>query len=441
MKKLYLPLALLLAALLVLPAAALAGGEDANQQEILKELKALKAKLADMDKLKARVQELETRLAQSEKNAKQAKDIASKTQKDTKGLGVKLADATKFKIGGALRFNYRNTDYNDAGKAKGGDMTFDIFRLDIKGQHNDLLLDVQYRWYSYMNVIHHGWMGYNFNENWQGQLGVTQVPFGLLPYASHNWWFSLAYYVGLEDDYDMGFKTLYKKGPFDLQLAFFKNGEWGNASKLERYSFDVVTVGDQQNEETNQLNARFAYTWKHAEKYNTEFGVSGQWGQLYNNTTDSNGSHWASAFHINGNYGPFNLMLEVAKYKYDPDNPAGVSDDTIQMGAFASSYPVASEATVYIAGLAYTVPVNWGPITSFQFYNDYSHIVKDESGFEDSQLNTLGFLISANPVYVYVDWVYGKNAIWVGGPSDSMAQGDPDADWHSLFNINFGYYF
>ena len=340
-----------------------------------------------------------------------------------------------------MRFNYRNTDYNDAGKAKGGDMTFDIFRLDIKGQHNDLLLDVQYRWYSYMNVIHHGWMGYNFNENWQGQLGVTQVPFGLLPYASHNWWFSLAYYVGLEDDYDMGFKTLYKKGPFDLQLAFFKNGEWGNASKLERYSFDVVTVGDQQNEETNQLNARFAYTWKHTEKFSTEFGVSGQWGQLYNNTTDSNGSHWAGAFHINGNYGPFNLMLEVAKYKYDPDNPTGVSDDTVQMGAFASSYPVASEATVYIAGLAYTVPVNWGPITSFQFYNDYSHIVKDESGFEDSQLNTLGFLISANPVYVYVDWVYGKNAIWVGGPSDSMAQGDPDADWHSLFNINFGYYF
>jgi hypothetical protein len=441
MKFVKLPLIFLLTALLALPGLALAGGEDASQQEILKELKALKAKLADMDKLKARVQQLEARLAESENNAKQAKQIASKTQKESEGLQVKLTDATKFKIGGALRFNYRNTDYNEVGKAKGGDMQFDIFRLDVKGQHNDLLFDAQYRWYSYMDVIHHGWFGYNFTDHWQGQLGITQAPFGLLPYASHNWWFSLGYYIGLEDDYDMGAKTVYKNGPFDLQLAFFKNGEWGNAGKLERYSFDVVTTGDQQNEETNQLNARFAYTWKHAEKYSTEFGLSGLWGQLYNNTTDSNGSHWAGAFHVNGNYGPFNLMLEVAKFKYDPDNPAGVSDRTVQMGAFGSSYPMASEGTLYIAGLAYTVPVNWGPITSLQFYNDYSHIVKDESGFEDSQLNTLGFLISANPVYVYVDWVYGKNAIWVGGPSNSMAEGDADADWHSLFNINFGYYF
>jgi hypothetical protein len=439
--KLVLILTFLICLALTLPAAALAGGEDASQQEILKELKALKAKLSEMDKLKARVQELETRLAASEKNAKQAKKMASQTQEKSKGLEVKLADATKFKIGGAFRFNYRNTDYNDVGKAKGGDMTFDIFRLDVKGQHNDLILDVQYRWYSYMDVIHHGWVGYNFNENWQGQLGVTQVPFGLLPYASHNWWFSLAYYVGLEDDYDMGFKTVYKKGPFDLQMAFFKNDEWGNSAKLERYSFDVVRSGDQQNEETNQLNARFAYTLKHAEKYSTELGVSGQWGQLYNRTTDSNGSHWAAAAHINGNYGPFNLMLQAAKYKYDPDNPSGVSDRTVQMGAFAADYAVASEAMVYIAGLAYTVPVSWGPITSLQFYNDYSHIAKDESGFEDSQLNTLGFLISANPVYIYVDWVYGKNAIWVGGPGNSMAEGDPDADWHSLFNINVGYYF
>jgi len=440
MKKLFLPLAILLAALLALPAAALAA-QDAGQQEILKELKALKEKLADMDKLKARVQELEGRLAESEKNAKEAKDLAGQARKTSDGFEAKLADATKFKVGGALRFNYRNTDYNDVGKAKGGDMAFDIFRLDVNGEYNDILFSTQYRWYSYMNVIHHGWFGYNFSDEWQGQIGVTQVPFGLLPYASHNWWFSLGYYVGLEDDYDMGLKSIYKKGPFDLQLAFFKNGEWGSAGKLERYSFDVVTAGDEQNEETNQLNARLAYTLQHADKYSTELGVSGQWGQLYNNTTDSHGAHWAAAAHVNGNYGPFNLMLEVAKYQYDPDNPDGVSDRTVEMGAFATHYPVASEATLYIAGLAYTVPVNWGPITSLQFYNDYSQIVKDESSFEDSQLNTLGFLISANPVYVYVDWVCGKNAIWVGGPSNSMAAGSSDDDWHSLFNINFGYYF
>lgn len=441
MKAASLPLALLLTALLVFPCLALAGSGDASKQEILKELKELKTKLAEMDELKIRVQELEVRLVQSETNAQQAKQIARKIEKDSQGLQVKLTDATKFTVGGALNFNYRNTDFNDSGKSKGGDIQWDNFRLDVNGQHKNIILDVQYRWYSYMDVVQHAWMGYDFNENWQGQLGVTQVPFGLLPLASHNWWFSLGFYVGLEEDYDMGFKTLYKKGPIDLQLAFFKNGEWGDASKLERYSIDVVSTGDQQNEETNQLNARFAYTLQHAEKFSTEIGLSGQWGQLYNSTSDSNGTHWAAAAHINGNYGSFNLMLEVAKYKYNPDNPAGISDSTVQMGGYATSYSVASDATVYIAGLAYTVPVNLGPITSFQFYNDYSHIVKAEGGFEDSQLNTFGFLISANPIYVYMDWVYGKNAIWVGGPANSMAEGEPDADWHSLFNVNFGYYF
>jgi hypothetical protein len=44
-------------------------------------------------------------------------------------------------------------------------------------------------------------------------------------------------------------------------------------------------------------------------------------------------------------------------------------------------------------------------------------------------------------MYVYGDWINGKNAILVGGPRDSLAAGDPDADWHYRININFGYYF
>jgi len=440
MRKLFIPLVLVAAALLVLPLSAYAGGEMSNQA-LMEEIQALKAKLAETDALKQKINDLEARLATQEKKNANAEKKIEKVAKDQEGLGSKLADATKIKVGGALRINYANSDYNEAGKSRGGDLGFDIFRIDVNGAINDILISAQYRWYSYMDVIHHGWMGYNFSENWQGQLGITQVPFGLLPYASHNWWFSLAYYVGLEDDYDMGFKTIYNDGPWDLQMAFFKNAEWGSPSNLNRYSIDVVTSGDQQNQESNQLNARLAYTLGKGTKYTTELGLSGQYGQLYNGTTDGNGSHWAAAAHLNGNYGPFNVMLQVAKYKYDPDNPEGVSDDFVQMGAFAASFPVASEATVYIAGLAYTVPVNWGPVTSLQFYNDYSHISKSADGYEDSQLNTLGFLISANPVYVYVDWIYGKNALWVGAPADALAAGDPDADWRSLFNINIGYYF
>ena len=119
---------------------------------------------------------------------------------------------------------------------------------------------------------------------------------------------------------------------------------------MERYSYDVVIVdeqdfpdlGNQNNEETNQFNVRIAYAIDHGDFGKTELGVSGQWGQLYNDITDDNGDHWAAAVHLSGFYGPFNLMLEAARYEYDPENPPGTSNDTIVMGAFADAFPVAA---------------------------------------------------------------------------------------------------
>jgi hypothetical protein len=59
-------------------------------------------------------------------------------------------------------------------------------------------------------MLKQGWLGYNLNEKDQIHLGLTQVPFGIQQYNSHNW-FSMAYYVGLEDDHDMGFKYTQEK--------------------------------------------------------------------------------------------------------------------------------------------------------------------------------------------------------------------------------------
>ena len=65
-----------------------------------------------------------------------------------------------------------------------------------------------------------------------------------------------------------------------------------------------------------------------------------------------------------------------------------------------------------------------------------------EDGFEDSMQNVLGFSGAAGPLYCYFDVAMGKNHPWLGGSwSYGLAQGDPDADWETRFNINFGYYF
>jgi hypothetical protein len=182
--------------------------------------------------------------------------------------------------------------------------------------------------------------------------------------------------------------------------------------------------------------------FNHGSLGSTEVGLSGQYGQLYNSITDDKGDRWAGAVHLNGFYGPFNLMLQAARYEYHPENPTGVDDDQILMGAFAVAAPVASEGTVYVANVAYDLPVEWGPISKLTFYNDYSILVKDEDDFNDSQINTLGCLVTAGPVFTYIDYILGKNAQFLGGGSEAFgAATDSDDDWNARFNINVGYYF
>ena len=390
----------------------------------------------ELQALKERISVLEGRLEKAERlREDRPEKIAGEAEAEKEGEPA-------YHIGGALRGTYAYRDFDEGSQARGGDLEFDIFRLDVDGAYKGFLVSAQYRWYSYMHVIHHGWIGYDFPGRWQARIGVTQVPFGLLPYASHSWWFGIPYYLGLEDDYDMGVKVIRDSGPWNLQLGFFKNAEWGDASKTERYSFDVVTSEAQQNEETNQLNARLSYRLEHSEESVSEFGVSLQWGGLYNRTTGDTGSYGAGAVHYNGRFGPLNIMLEAARYEYDPENPPGVPGDNVLLGAFASSSLAAAEGTVYVANIGYDVPVDWGPVTMLTFYNDFSILVKDEARYEDSSIDTLGCLITADPVFAYVDLIFGKNAPFLGDGANPLgAATGSDGGWHTRFNINVGYYF
>ncbi len=399
--------------------------------------------------LRERVRVLEEKLAEIQKtlNAATPQTADASIVQEPKAFKTKTNDQP-LKIGGSFRFNYNNADYDDHKKNLGGELEYNLFNIKADAEFDGLILSADYRWYGFMDVIHHGFMGYNVTDSTQVQLGITQVPFGLLPWASNNWWFGLAYYLGFEDDYDLGIKSISKWEPWNLQLAFFKNAEWGNSGETKRYSYDVVKgfLG-QQNEESNQLNVRFAYTFDHGDPGKTEVGISGQWGQLYNEATEENGDHWAAAAHLKGNYGPWGLMLEAISYEFDPENPAGVSDKTIEIGALSDSFLVAAKGMLYIAALSYSLPVDWDLISNLTFYNDYSILVKDEDSFTDSHINTAGCMITSVPIYTYIDFIFGKNALYLGGPRDAFGTGDHgslfggDDDWHLLFNINIGYYF
>lgn len=379
----------------------------------------------------------------------------TEAQQDT---ATQDADKQGIHVGGALRVNYFTKSWagQEGNRQRGGDVAFDTFRLNVDGQLSNVLLSAEYRVYQGYSMLHHGWVGYAFSEDTQVQLGVHQVPFGLLPYAGHSWFFSLPYYMGFEDDYDMGLKLIHKRGPWNLQLAFYKNDEGnytGRSTDSARYSYDIVRVSrgnageayldtDQANQETNQLNARVAYTFEHGDLGRTEVGVSGQAGQLYNAVTERNGLGWAAAAHFNGTYGRFNVVLEGLHYAYAPENPEGVSDDFVTVGAYDAPYKLASRGTVLLAGVSYSQPVNWGPISNITFYENYSVLLKSQAGYATSHQNVLGALVTAGPIYTYIDVASGQNQPWLGPDyGGALAEGTPDALWETRFNINVGYYF
>ncbi len=366
-------------------------------------------------------------------------------------LSLFAQDKPELEVGGALRFNYNLSSWKEGQKSRGGDFGYDVFRINAKAKYKGLKLNAEYRFYSEGfggAMLKQGWIGYDFTPENNFQLGLTQVPFGITQYNSHSWFFSMNYYVGLEDDHDMGLKYTHNSEKWMYAIAFFKNAEemnFGSNSDVSnsRYSYDVGSSSDglYRNKEVNQLNLQ-AIRKISTDNAQHMVGTSVQYGGVYNLDTEDTGDRYALAAHYELNTGKWNLKAQVSKYKYNTENPAGQSNDVIAMTAYGYPYLVASEAATYTLGLAYTVPVEWGPISSLQFYNDFGMLDKKPDEYEDSFMNVTGVLISAGNIYTYVDAAHGKNQPWLGSEwTNALGAGTADADWEMRFNINIGYYF
>lgn len=333
---------------------------------------------------------------------------------------------------------------------------FDTFRLNVDGQHEVIRYSAEYRFYAGYHMLHHGWMGVAVDPRTQLRLGVQQVPFGLLPYASHNWFFSLPYYLGFEDDYDTGLTLLASRPfdwPFEFQAAFYKNDEGsfsGRSRDSARYSYDVVlTTPDeitgvmaQSNDEVNLLNLRAVHeaAWR---QMRLQTGASLQYGGLYNHVTRRMGDRFAFAGHLDGTFAErWSLKLLAMQYQFRPQNLEGMDSRFVSMGAYDAPYKVAASGQVYVVGLAYRIPVSWGPVTAIQLYDDFSWLSKTPEGYASSQMNVLGVMLSAGPVVTYLDLAAGRNHPWLGADyASALAEGNADARWEARVNLNMGLYF
>ena len=347
---------------------------------------------------------------------------------------------------GALRYNYKVSSWKENQKEKGGDFGFDMLAFSPKAHFKGLTMDFEYRFYAAEfgnGLLRRGDIAYSFNDANTLKFGLTKVPFGIEPYNSHSYYLSMGYYMGLEDNYDMGVKWMHTGKNLDFQLAFFKNSEevlFGDSSEhsTKRYSYDIVG----KNKKTNQLNGKFIYRF--GDKFKHRIGASVMTGGLYNVESDKMGSHSAWTAHYEMSVNQINFKAQTISYNYKPENVDAANNGTVDLGAYNLVYEMAAKGSLHTAGISYNIPINGKVFDNIQFYNDYNYFNKSNAAFEDSTSNTFGIMIHAGNIYSYVEYIVAENQPWFGSEwTQAFSTGnlDPTIKKEKLFNINIGYYF
>ncbi|MCO7223262.1 hypothetical protein [Pleionea sp. CnH1-48] len=338
-------------------------------------------------------------------------------------------------IGGAVRLNYSWKDYDSESN---GTFDFELFRIDMDVKQEQWFLDAQFRWYQGFEAIHHAEVGYKVDSSNTLVAGITQVPFGIAPYASHSFWFGGTYYLGLEDDYDAGIKWRHSRGKWNFDSAYFFNSEYDNPSRWGRYSFDIASSynDERNNKEDGGLSFRAQYKLaKHT------VGASFKTGKFRNLDSMSRGDHWAAGIHFDGHFNSdWNLQAQYILYEYDAESRLGTGDHRIALAAFEFPFEIATKAEVSTFNIAKTFTIKNDFVDTVTCYNDSTYIsASDESGLTDSVQNVTGCLLAKGGLYTYVDWIAGKNMWFAGGPGIGIYEGHEK--WRSRLNINIGYYF
>lgn len=363
--------------------------------------------------------------------------------------GIKLGPV---EVGGAVRVNIFDKSWIDEEEVRDY-WDFDTAMLDLDFAEGNWEASAQYRLYYYSgpdystHFLHHGWAGYKLNETDYVRAGVQKVPFGPLPFASHSYFFSILYYLGFEDDYDLGLAYHGETGAWEFDGAYFYSDEGnghGKSNDSARYSYDVVNDLGRSNTEENTFTGRAAYNFSHAEAGSSEMALSLLYGDLPNGDTGETGSRFAAGLHWDADFGPWNVIAQTVYYDHDVKAPAGQDDRLVTMGAYDFPYDVAAEAFVYSLGVAHSWDTGGDfALNSLTLYNDYSYMDKSEESFAGSQHNVLGVALDfEGPALVYVDLLSGRNNAYANPDyTGAFGAGASESGWEHRFNINVGFYF
>ncbi len=417
--------------------------------------------------LEERIRVLESELAatRAELAAAEASSAEAPAPELTESAPPDKIEIGPFSIGGAIRANYVLGDYPETGAPSrggdGGNFELDTFRINVGLAYEQIVGALEYRWYNGYNFLHTGWIGYDFADAGTVQVGVNRVPFGPGAYGiSQSWFFDQHYYVGLSDDMDLGIKYTDTFGELTVDAAYYISGEGsylGASEESARYSYDVVNEYGGGFNELHQFNLRAIRTFETGE-VSHDIGLSGQIGILDSDGSQDDGIGYAGSIHSVSSFANFKLALQLTRYVYDidPSDDLG-TDDLITMGAYDFAWPVAAEGTIPAVSLSYYLETSQIPWLDYLLpYVEYSVIIKDgdtgasgsgtsaiatPGAFNDSELFVIGSAWARGGWFIYTDLAFSNGNYFVGGDDFTTFGDNPDNEWQTRFNINFGYYF
>lgn len=345
-------------------------------------------------------------------------------------------------VGGAVRVNYSLRFYDEQQKDKGGDLTFETAILNFNGKLGDWGLSSQYRFYPSIDMIKWGYGYYQASPDWQIQFGINKVPFGNQGLISNSFWLGIPYYLGFEDDNDVGVKAVYDRGAWHTDLAFYKNGEYqsrdNKAGTPDIYS-GLVNGTNYSNQESNQINFRQIYTHQNGD-LTVKAGASLQLGQIYNTKTEKNGDRFAAAIHLDSSYRGWNVQLQAMQYEFNAKQGEGMDNNKLAVAGCTWQWEVASKGQIYSFNVAKTIPTSFG---SVKIYNDFGVLTPDvnDASYDNSYQNVTGAAIATGPLYIMADFIQGRNMTFSTASNDHVGLPETGNDWDHRININIGYYF
>ncbi|MEG1695459.1 MAG: porin [Acinetobacter sp.] len=366
-------------------------------------------------------------------------------QADSLSWGNADTDLGKLTMSGWVRANYQDKDYSDSDHK----LKFNAAKLSVKYDAKSFFGQAEYRCYQNdtlcdFSTLVNANVGYKLNEHSRITVGLQDMPFGIGRFWSSSWYGSSLDNAGLEDVHNLGIDWQQQLGTNTVvNLAYFvrDGGHFVGDGDAARYAANYVKPDDATVDEIKERNMWVARINQQIpldnELVKLNVGGSYWYSDLKNSSNDQTGHR--NAWNIFGrlNYQDANLTLTAGQNRANTQSLS--QPDYATVGSFESKYYVANDANYYVANVDYKIN---------HFYQDYdltpyaSYTIfdKDKSDFATSTRSILGAQLDMKQFSLAAEYITGKNDVFIGGDSASLAEGDSSG--HSrLLNLLFIYNF